>query len=170
MPIRRVHVLTTVRLVVLVSMILVQRNGAQGAEGQSGAIPPPAPEAARLSLTAEARLGVLPAQPQDWHIYESPSRAAAEAIQSDRGTAAEVFGRHWRYTIADDQWQPAGGERIAYLATSPDVEGRTGGYYVQNKLEEPAELARDEAVAERLDQVSRELVGLGATEPGGTNR
>ena len=63
-----------------------------------------------------------------------------------------------------------GGERIAYLATSPDVEGRTGGYYVQNKLEEPAELARDEAVAERLDQVSRELVGLGATEPGGTNR
>ena len=63
-----------------------------------------------------------------------------------------------------------GGERIAYLATSPDVEGRTGGYYVQNKLEEPAELARDDTVAARLDQVSRELVGLGATEPGGTNR
>jgi retinol dehydrogenase-14 len=63
-----------------------------------------------------------------------------------------------------------GGARIAYLATSPDVEGRTGGYYVQNKLEEPAELARDDAVAERLDQVSRELVGLGATEPGGTDR
>jgi NAD(P)-dependent dehydrogenase (short-subunit alcohol dehydrogenase family) len=60
-----------------------------------------------------------------------------------------------------------GGERISYLATSPEVEGRTGGYYVQNKLEEPAELARDDAVAERLDEVSRELVGLGAIEPGG---
>jgi retinol dehydrogenase-14 len=60
-----------------------------------------------------------------------------------------------------------GGERIAYLATSPDVEGRTGGYYVQDKLAEPAALARDDAVAERLDQVSRELVGLAAAEPGG---
>jgi NAD(P)-dependent dehydrogenase (short-subunit alcohol dehydrogenase family) len=60
-----------------------------------------------------------------------------------------------------------GGERIAYLATSPDVEGRTGGYYVRNKLEEPAELARDDAVGERLVEVSRELVGLGATDSGG---
>jgi retinol dehydrogenase 14 len=55
-----------------------------------------------------------------------------------------------------------GGERIAYLATSPEVEGRTGGYYVQDKLEEPADLARDDAVGERLVEVSRELVGLGA--------
>ena len=60
-----------------------------------------------------------------------------------------------------------GGERITYLATSPDVEGRTGGYYEQDKLKEPSDVARDDAVAERLDEVSRELVGLGATEPGG---
>jgi retinol dehydrogenase 14 len=60
-----------------------------------------------------------------------------------------------------------GGERITYLATSPEVEGRTGGYYEQNKLKEPSDVARDDAVAERLDQVSRELVGLGATDSGG---
>jgi NAD(P)-dependent dehydrogenase (short-subunit alcohol dehydrogenase family) len=60
-----------------------------------------------------------------------------------------------------------GGERLAYLATSPEVEGRTGGYYVQNKLEDPSGVARDDAVAERLVQVSRELVGLGAPERGG---
>jgi NAD(P)-dependent dehydrogenase (short-subunit alcohol dehydrogenase family) len=53
-----------------------------------------------------------------------------------------------------------GGERIAYLATSPEVEGRTGGYYEQDALKEPADLARDNAVAARLDAVSRELVGL----------
>jgi NAD(P)-dependent dehydrogenase (short-subunit alcohol dehydrogenase family) len=53
-----------------------------------------------------------------------------------------------------------GGERIAYLATSPEVEGRTGGYYEQDSLKEPADLARDDAVAARLDAVSRELVGL----------
>jgi retinol dehydrogenase 14 len=53
-----------------------------------------------------------------------------------------------------------GGERITYLATSPEVEGRTGGYYEQNKLKEPSDIARDDAVAARLDAVSRELVGL----------
>lgn len=60
-----------------------------------------------------------------------------------------------------------GGERIAYLATSPQVEGRTGGYYEQDRLKEPSDVARDDAVAARLDEVSRKLVGLGATEPGG---
>jgi NAD(P)-dependent dehydrogenase (short-subunit alcohol dehydrogenase family) len=53
-----------------------------------------------------------------------------------------------------------GGARIAHLATSPDVEGRTGGYYERDQLTEPAELARDDAVAARLDAVSRELVDL----------
>jgi retinol dehydrogenase-14 len=53
-----------------------------------------------------------------------------------------------------------GGERLAYLASSPEVEGRTGGYYEQNKLKEPSDLARDDAVGERLVEVSRELVGL----------
>jgi NAD(P)-dependent dehydrogenase (short-subunit alcohol dehydrogenase family) len=62
-----------------------------------------------------------------------------------------------------------GGERIVHLVTSPDVEGRTGGYYEQDKLKEPASLARDDEIADRLDAVSRELVGLvasGPTEPG----
>ena len=38
--------------------------------------------------------------------------------------------------------QPGNGRRtrIAYLATSPDVEGATGGYYEQDKLKEPAGL------------------------------
>ena len=54
-----------------------------------------------------------------------------------------------------------GGERLVYLATSPEVEGRSGGYYEQDQLKEPSSLARDDAVADRLDAVSRELVGLG---------
>src|SRR4051812_9198072 len=113
MPTRRVHVFTTIRLVVLVSMILVQRNGAQGADGQSGGIPRPAPDARGLFLTAEAQLGVLPAQPLYWQIYEYTSRAAAEAVRGERGTVAEVFGRHWLYTIAEEKWRPAGGQKIA---------------------------------------------------------
>ena len=53
-----------------------------------------------------------------------------------------------------------GGERIAFLATSPDVQGRTGGYYERDRLREPATLARDGEVAERLVEESRRLVGL----------
>ena len=56
-----------------------------------------------------------------------------------------------------------GGSRLAYLATSPEVEGQTGGYYHRNRLREPSELARDDALAERLYDVSARLTGLGAT-------
>ena len=115
MPTRCVKVLTTVRLVVLVSLILVQRNGAQAADGQGGAVPPPAPDARGLFLTAEAQLGRLPAQPLYWHIYEYTSRAAAEAVRGERGTAAEVFGRHWLYAIAEEEWRPGAGERVALI-------------------------------------------------------
>ena len=110
----RVRVLAAIRLVVLVSMMLVQPSGTQ-AGGQAGAIPPPSPDARGLFLTAEAQLGILPTQPLYWHIYEYASRAAAESVRGTRGPAAEVFGRHWLYTIADDQWRPAEGTRIALI-------------------------------------------------------
>ena len=55
-----------------------------------------------------------------------------------------------------------GGERLVFLATSPEVEGHTGGYYEQDRRKDPAALAQDDVVAERLDLVSRELVGLPA--------
>jgi retinol dehydrogenase-14 len=53
-----------------------------------------------------------------------------------------------------------GGATLTYLATSPEVEGRSGGYFEKNRIKEPADLARDHATGERLDEVSRDLVGL----------
>ena len=53
-----------------------------------------------------------------------------------------------------------GGERLVYLAVSPDVEGKTGGYYEDNKLVAPSPLAQDDAVAAKLWDVSAGLVGL----------
>jgi NAD(P)-dependent dehydrogenase (short-subunit alcohol dehydrogenase family) len=55
-----------------------------------------------------------------------------------------------------------GGDRLAHLATSPEVEGESGGYYQQDRLKEPSDLARDDALAERLVAESRRLVGLDA--------
>jgi retinol dehydrogenase 14 len=55
-----------------------------------------------------------------------------------------------------------GGERIVYLATSPDVEGKTGGYYERNRLVDPSPLAQDDDLAAKLWSVSATLVGLEA--------
>jgi NAD(P)-dependent dehydrogenase (short-subunit alcohol dehydrogenase family) len=53
-----------------------------------------------------------------------------------------------------------GGSRLAYLAISPEVEGQTGGFYTRDRLREPSELARDEALGERFYAESARLVGL----------
>jgi retinol dehydrogenase 14 len=65
--------------------------------------------------------------------------------------------KRWRMETPE-----VGGSRLAYLARSPEVEGQTGGYYQRNRLREPSELARDDALGERLYDASAGLVGLGA--------
>jgi NAD(P)-dependent dehydrogenase (short-subunit alcohol dehydrogenase family) len=55
----------------------------------------------------------------------------------------------------------ASGARTAvYLASSPDLEGRTGGYYVKRRLRQPSRTARDDDLARRLWDLSEQLTGL----------
>ncbi|NDJ77543.1 MAG: SDR family oxidoreductase [Chloroflexi bacterium] len=54
-----------------------------------------------------------------------------------------------------------GAETMLYLATSPEVEGVTGRYYVDSREREPVAAAQDMDVARRLWDVSAEMVGLG---------
>ncbi|HSK76031.1 MAG TPA: SDR family oxidoreductase [Thermoanaerobaculia bacterium] len=53
-----------------------------------------------------------------------------------------------------------GGATIVQLAASPELEGVTGKYFERGKAVAPAPLARDEALARRLWDVSAGLVGL----------
>ncbi len=53
-----------------------------------------------------------------------------------------------------------GARTVVYLATSPEVAGATGGYYVKSQRREPSPAARDGAAARRLWQLSEELTGL----------
>jgi NAD(P)-dependent dehydrogenase (short-subunit alcohol dehydrogenase family) len=53
-----------------------------------------------------------------------------------------------------------GADTVVYLASSPDVEGATGGYYVHRKLCTPSRAAQDQATARRLWEISAELTGL----------
>jgi NAD(P)-dependent dehydrogenase (short-subunit alcohol dehydrogenase family) len=43
-----------------------------------------------------------------------------------------------------------GADTLVYLASSPDVEKTTGGYFVKRKLTEPSAAARDDVAAKRL--------------------
>jgi NAD(P)-dependent dehydrogenase (short-subunit alcohol dehydrogenase family) len=53
-----------------------------------------------------------------------------------------------------------GAQTVIYLASSPEVQGASGGYYFDCKLTAPSAAAQDEAAAERLWQVSEQLVGI----------
>ena len=60
-----------------------------------------------------------------------------------------------------------GADTVVYLASSPDVAGATGGYYVNRKLRTPSRAARDQTTARRLWEISAELTGLPeASRPG----
>lgn len=53
-----------------------------------------------------------------------------------------------------------GGARIVYLADDAAVSGQSGGYYENDRLKEPSALALDDALAQRLYDESRRMVGL----------
>ncbi|HEY6472128.1 MAG TPA: SDR family oxidoreductase [Acidimicrobiales bacterium] len=62
---------------------------------------------------------------------------------------------------------PAKGARTSiYLASSPAVEGVTGKYFVKCKERKPRRWAEDPEAAQRLWQVSADLVGLGTPAKG----
>ncbi len=56
-----------------------------------------------------------------------------------------------------------GADTVVYLASSPNVEGVTGGYFVKRMLRSPSQAARDPATARRLWEISAELTGLADT-------
>jgi retinol dehydrogenase 12 len=53
-----------------------------------------------------------------------------------------------------------GAQTVIYLASSPEVQGASGGYYFDCKLTPPSAAGQDDDVAERLWQVSDQLVGI----------
>lgn len=54
----------------------------------------------------------------------------------------------------------AGAQTSLYLATSPEVEGITGQYFANQHLAEAAEKTQNDAIGQRLWEVSAQLTGL----------
>jgi NAD(P)-dependent dehydrogenase (short-subunit alcohol dehydrogenase family) len=61
------------------------------------------------------------------------------------------------FAIAPEQ----GAETIIYLASSPAVDGKTGGYYYRCNLDTPSRAAQNDADAARLWEVSAKISGVG---------
>lgn len=55
-----------------------------------------------------------------------------------------------------------GAETIIYLASSPAVEGKSGGYYYKSAPATPTKEAQNDADAKRLWDVSAQIAGIGA--------
>lgn len=84
--------------------------------------------------------------------------AVSTNLGIDRTTG---FGRTLVRLLKPFFQTPAEGARTAiYLAVSPEVEGITGKYFVQQKEEETAGESKDKELAERLWSVSEQLTGL----------
>jgi NAD(P)-dependent dehydrogenase (short-subunit alcohol dehydrogenase family) len=84
------------------------------------------------------------------------------------GTVATRFGQSGRpwlrlgtRVIAPVIKSPeSGAKTVVYLASSPAVDGQTGGYYVNCRQRRPSGLARRDDLARQLWDVSARLTGL----------
>ena len=78
-------------------------------------------------------------------------------IAGNNGWLLRFFLPLWRiWAMGPDE----GAETSIYLASSPEVEGVSGKYYYQKKAIPSSRSSHDQAVAERLWQVSAEMTGL----------
>lgn len=75
-------------------------------------------------FTASEALGALGRDSMFWHLYQYPSRAEADAAKGTRGTVVESLGKVWLYTIADNGWRPANGERVAMIGPLTITPGK----------------------------------------------
>jgi hypothetical protein len=53
-------------------------------------------------VDANEPLGELPTEPIFWHIYNFPSRAAADSAKPLHWTVIESFGKIWLYAMVSD--------------------------------------------------------------------
>jgi len=60
----------------------------------------------------------------------------------------------------------SGAETSIHLASSPAVEGRSGGYFASCRERSPSAAARDDVAARRLWELSTRLTGIGLDEAG----
>jgi len=103
--------------------------------------------------------------------YELARRLAGTGVTANAvhpGFVATGFGHNNRGLVGLGVWlaqftalsPEQGAETLIYLATSPEVAGVTGTYFVKKRPVESSIASYDQAAAQRLWQLSTELTGL----------
>ena len=83
------------------------------------------------------------------------------AVRSEFGSSEDMGKLYGTFMKAGGPFlisSKAGARTSTYLASSKEVEGKTGGYYVRRKLHSGSKPSRDEEAARRLWAVSEELL------------
>jgi hypothetical protein len=72
---------------------------------------------------------VAPAAAQDplHHPRRHPGRSAAESARRSRGIVVEAFDSVWLYTLAEQDWRPSTGHRVAVVSAGPPMVLSTVG-------------------------------------------
>jgi retinol dehydrogenase 12 len=84
-------------------------------------------------------------------------------VRTGFGHNTQGFFRHLVKLAGPFMLSAEGGARTSvYLASSPEVEGVSGKYFIRRKVRREAKAARDAAAAEKLWRKSAELTGVGA--------
>ena len=87
-----------------------------------------------------------------------PGFVASRFGDESTGMGRAVFGRAKSlFAVTPEK----GAETLVHLATSPEVEGRSGGYYSRCKPTRTSRAGQDDAAARRLWDLSAEMTGVG---------
>jgi hypothetical protein len=89
----------------------------------------------------------------DW--YSTPELATVLALRNARHHNKANRTRPFAISVQQGAVTPV------YLASSPNVEGITGGYFVKCKATVPSTAGQDGEAAARLWKVSAEITGVG---------
>lgn len=91
-----------------------------------------------------------------------PGFVASRFGDAGRGLGRRAFGlAKALFAISPE----AGAATLVHLATSPEVEGTTGGYHAKCRPLQPSRAGRDDAMARRLWDLSSEMTGIGSGLP-----
>jgi retinol dehydrogenase 12 len=85
-----------------------------------------------------------------------PGFVATNFGYNNRGLVGALIRLSYRFGISPEE----GARTSIYLATSPEVEGVSGSYFVKENAARAAKRAYDESIAKRLWQVSEEMTGV----------
>ncbi len=85
-----------------------------------------------------------------------PGRVGTDIFRTD----FSIFGRPFKWVMEHISLTPEqGADNTVYLASSPDVEGVTGKYFVKRKAVSSSHLSYNEKLARQLWEVSERITG-----------